>query len=124
MSVRVDVEDLAEQIERFGDVAFLVTTGDGAAPHVVSVVAHLEDGKLVAGAGTTTARNITSSPRISMLWAPVDGGDYCLIVDGDAHVDGEGESRRAVVHPDRAVLHRMVDASGDGPSCITVLDQR
>jgi hypothetical protein len=38
-------------------------------------------------------------------------------------VDGRAEpvDDRLVVVPTRAVRHRVVTASGDGPSCITIL---
>jgi hypothetical protein len=117
MSVPVELGELRERLEEYGPIAFLVTTGDGGRPHVVSVSVSLDGERLVAGAGRTTSANVAATPTVSLLWPARDGGAYCLIVDGDAEVDGD----RVRVEPTRAVLHRLADAAGEGPSCITVL---
>lgn len=135
MSTAVDLGELAERIAEHGPVAFLVTVGDGG-PHVVSAPAALSEGVLVVEAGRTTAANAARHRRVTALWAPVPARpDYCLLVDGEAEVvDVVGVATEAVaagtdrrqlrITPDRAVLHRMADAPGQGPSCITVIDRR
>ena len=117
MSVPVELGELQERLEEYGPVAFLVTVGDDARPHIVSVSIAPDGDVLTAGAGRTTARNIGSNPTVSLVWAAHPAGDYCLIVDGGATVVGE----TVEVRPTRAVLHRLAGAAGDGPSCITVL---
>lgn len=121
MSIAVDLADLADRIAEYGPVAFLVTVG-GVGPHVVSVGATLEDGQLTCGAGRTTAANAREQPAVTLLWPGSPAGEYCLLVDGDAVIDGDGD--RLLVAPRRAVLHRLHGAPGEGPSCVTVLDRR
>lgn len=121
----VDLEELAERMAEYGPVAFVVTVGERG-PHVVSTRVVLDDhGSLVAGAGRTTAANAAERPRLTVQWPPVASRpEYCLLVDGDATVDHSGDQAVLRIRPDRAVLHRLADAPGDGPSCITVLDAR
>ena len=117
MSVPVALADLAEKIDSYGPVAYLVTTGEGGAPHVVSVAVALEGEELVAGAGRSTSRNAGVQPVVSLVWAGAPGADYCLIVDGTARVGDE----RIAVRPTRAVLHRLAQADASLPSCVTLL---
>ena len=120
MSVPVDLADLREQVTEHGPVGFLVTVGDDGAPHVVSASVALDGDVLRAGCGRTTGANATRSPSVTVLWPAAPGAEYCLLVDGTAAVaDGE-----IAVTPVRAVLHRVADAPGDGPSCVTVVDRR
>ncbi len=121
MSVRVALDELRERSAEFGAVAYLLTvTGDGR-PHVVSVKVAWEDGTLVAGAGRTTSANVAGQPTVSMLWSHPAHGDYSLIVDGTAETRERDDTTVVVIRPSRAVLHRLADADGDGPTCITVL---
>jgi hypothetical protein len=116
MSIAVYLADLRAEIDRRGDAAFAITTGE-AGPHVVSVRVAWDGDVLTGGAGNRTAANVAARPAISLLW-PASFDDYSLIVDGDgAAVDGVLR-----VTPSRAVLHRSAAAAGDGPSCIKVLD--
>jgi len=57
------------------------------------------------------------NPAVTLLWPAPGDEPYSLIVDGDGTVvDGvEGET---LIRPTRAVLHRVVGASPDLPSCI------
>lgn len=119
VSVSVDVSELAERIEEYGPVAYLVTTGESGAPHVVSVRPEWDGEELTAAAGKTSVGNAGRAP-VSLLWAGLPGGDYCLIVDGPARA-GDGA---IVVKPVRAVLHRLAHADAELPSCVTVLDRR
>jgi hypothetical protein len=108
---------LAEEIERHGPVAHLVTVGDGGRPHVVAVRVRWEGDELAAGAGRHTAANMAARPGVTLLWPAPPGQAYSLIVDGTARVDGES----ARVRPTRAVLHRTPYGDPDEPSCVTVL---
>ena len=111
----MSLEELARRLEEFGDVAFLVTT-DGAGAHVVSVPTTFDGGQLHMPAGRTSQGNVESSTTATLLWPSPDGGPYCLIVDGDAQVDGD----HVTVLPTRAVLHRLADAPSDLPSCVSL----
>jgi hypothetical protein len=118
MSVPVDLEGLSERIAEFGPAAFLVTVGDNG-PHVVSVVIEQStDGALVAAAGRRTRANIAARPVVTLLWPAAPGGSYSLLVDGTATVAGD-EGPTAVA-PTKAVLHRVADATGSGPTCLPV----
>jgi hypothetical protein len=119
VSITVALDALRARVEEFGPVAFLLTVGEGARPHVVSVGVEWDADRLVAGAGRTTAANVGRQPAVSLLWPAA--GDYALIVDGAAAVETRDGGAVVVIEPSRAVLHRVANASGEGPSCVTVL---
>lgn len=116
MSVPVETEGLAERIAEFGARAFLVTVGADGRPHVTSVAVRLDGRAVVAGAGRTTRANVAGGSPVTLLWPPSGAGAYCLLVDGRGAVDGD----EVAVSPTRAVLHRVVGAAGEGPSCVEV----
>lgn len=124
VSVAVELEDLAARLAEYGPVAFVVTVGDDARPHVVSAEVRLVDGALVADVGKTTAANVERHASATALWPALDGGEYCLIVDGMASAGGAQSERRVAIDPTRAVLHRVAGAPDSVPSCVTVLDRR
>lgn len=124
MSIAVDLADLADRLAEYGPAAFLVTVGGDGGPHVVSVGAELEDGRVVCGAGRTTAANAREQPAVTLLWPGAPTGEYSLLVDGEATVERGHDGDRVLVAPRRAVLHRLQGAGGDGPACVTVLDRR
>src|SRR5688572_19667464 len=103
---------LREQLDAYGSAAHLVTVGEGGRPHVVSVVVEADGDRL-----RTTTANATANPAVTLVWAAPPGEAYTLLVDGRAEPDGG----HLVVSPQRAVRHRVVTASGDGPSCITIV---
>jgi Pyridoxamine 5'-phosphate oxidase len=108
MSVPVSLDQIADQVERFGAAAFLITVGDGRA-HPASVLVHARaDGVLTMPAGRRTGKNIAERPDVTLLWAgPTDDG-FALLVDGTATVaDGT-----ATVTPTSAILHKLA-APGD-----------
>jgi hypothetical protein len=106
VSVPVDVTDLAEHVRDRGPRAYVLTTSDDARPHSVSVALSFTDGVFACDAGNRTVHNASERPLVSLLWPGAVDDDYSLIVDGDAHVEGE---RRVVITPTRAVLHRLAD---------------
>src|SRR5437660_3622994 len=119
MSVPVALAALAEQVESFGDVVYVVTAGEDAASHVVSVSTAWQGDELVVGAGRHTAQNVEASGSLTLLWPAPPGAPYALIVDGDArHVPSDGV---IAVRPTRAVLHRVAGADQSLASCVTVL---
>jgi len=120
VSIPVAMADLADKIDSFGPVAYLVTTGDDGAPHVVSVTTAWEGERLVAGAGSRTGKNATARPVVTLLWPGPPGADYSLIVDGQAALLDDGA--RLAIGPTRAVLHRLPQAGSDLPSCVTVYE--
>ena len=115
MSVAVALDRLAEQVDKLGPGAFLISVGPDGKSHVVSVLVRLEGDDLVAEAGRTSRANLGANPKATMLWAPLAGEPYSLIVDGTADL---GSGDLVAVRPERAVLHRVAGMSPDLPSCI------
>lgn len=103
MSIGVELERLAEEIERFGSTAYVLSVSNDGRPHAVAVDVRWSDDRLVAGIGKSTAANVVERPRISLLWSPFEPGGYSLIIDGAADVDAEG---RLSFAPSKGVLHR------------------
>ena len=121
MSVKVQLEEVREQVDACRSCAYLLTvTGDGR-PHAVSVDLDWEDGMLVGGAGRTTAANAERSPEVSLLWPDSGRNGYALIVDGTAAVRPDGESAKVAIKPTGAVLHVKPEARGEGPSCVAIM---
>jgi hypothetical protein len=119
VSVAVDIGALGGRLAEYGDRAYLLTVTDEGLPHVVSVLVALEGERLVTSVGRRTGANLAARPHATFLWPPPgDDGDYSLIVDGTA-VDPAGEGPLAVT-PTAAVLHRVADATTDGPTCVPV----
>ena len=124
MSVPVALAELGGQMDHFGSVAFLVTTGESAAPHAVSVTVAWQDDQLTATVGGRTSANIDLHPTVTLLWPALPGGPYALIVDGEARVDRapeagtEGGGLAVAIQPTGAVLHRVAGADDSLPSCV------
>jgi hypothetical protein len=109
VSIKVDVDALGRAMARSPRPALLISVGPDRRPHVVSVQATLDDGRLRMEAGRTSRSNVTATPDVTLVWPGRDGDDYCLIVDGTARaLDEPGASEVAlVVEPTSAVLHRV-----------------
>jgi hypothetical protein len=123
VSVRVDLDEVREQVDACRSCAYLMTVTDDGRPHAVSVDVVWEGDALVGGAGRRTAANAERSPEVSLLW-PESGRDgYALIIDGTAEVraDTNGEGATVAVKPTAAVLHVTPAARGKGPGCVPVL---
>ena len=124
MSIAVDLSALAERVEEYGPIAYLVTVSAEGLPHVVSVtVAWDGDDKqhLVVGAGRHTSSNVGQNPTVTLLWPAPPGNAYGLLVDGKGRVEGEGADATVAIGPTAAVLHRTPAGDPESPSCITVL---
>ncbi len=121
VSVPVEPSELRREVARYGPVAYLVTVSpEMTRPHVVSVTVGWEGVALVCAAGTRTAANIGSGADVTLFWPAPAGNDYSLIVDGLARVVDGPDGATVVVRPLGAVLHRVADATADGPGCIPV----
>jgi hypothetical protein len=95
----------------------LTVTGEGR-PHAVYLDVAWEGGRLVApGIGATTAANASARPSVSLLFPVGAAADYTLFVDGSATVEGSGATRRLVLTPTRAVLHRPGAPRDPASSC-------
>ena len=125
MSVRVELADLAQRIEEFGSVAYLVTVNSDTSPHVVSVDTGWDDrSRLVADVGKHSLSNVSERPEVSLLWPARPRGEYGLIVDGRAERYGDADDSRISVDPRSAVLHRTPRGDPESPSCVRVLERR
>jgi hypothetical protein len=111
------VTGLREQLDAYGPAAHLVTVGSGGRPHVVSVLVAADGELLRTTAGRTTTANAGANGSVTLVWAAPPGESYTLLVDGRAEPVGD----ELVVVPTRAVQHRVVTATGEGPSCITIV---
>jgi hypothetical protein len=127
VSIPVELADLAERMAEFGAAAYLVTTNDAGAPHVVSVAPVWQGDELRVPAGATTTANAGARPAVTLLWPGAPGADYGLIVDGTAHSsqadddDGQTNGDGLAIKPTRAVLHRLATADDELPNCVTLL---
>lgn len=126
MSVKVDVDRLAEALRDYG-FAYLLTVTDDQRTHAVAVTPTVQDGGLTFtdGLGRRTRTNLEARPDVTLLWPPTVAGGYTLISDGRVTVTGDV----ATFVPSHAVLHRpadhVVDAgdgatSGCGNDCVPV----
>lgn len=118
MSVAVDITALRERIAEYGERAYLVTVGDDGAPHVVSVEAAVDGDHVTTRVGRGTAANLSARGAATLLWPPPAGGAYSLLVDVTA--TAPVAAGPCSLLPDTAVLHRVVGAGGDGPTCVPV----
>ncbi|MEO5723055.1 MAG: pyridoxamine 5'-phosphate oxidase family protein, partial [Ilumatobacteraceae bacterium] len=82
MSLPVAFSDVTERIAEYGARAALITVDADSAPHVVSVLVRTDDDRVLAEVGGRTHANLAANPKLSMLWPPLAGGQYHLIVDG------------------------------------------
>ena len=102
MSIHVDVAKLADVLQRYR-FAYLLTSSERGAPHVVAVTPVLEGNELVVhDTGRRTRDNAVQRPDVALAWPPASESDYSLIVDGKAVLAGDALR----ITPARAVLHR------------------
>lgn len=106
MSIPVAIADLTEATSRYR-WAYLLTVRDDLRPHIVAVNPEWDGDVLTMEVGRRTAANANARPLISLCYPPVEVGDYSLIVDGDALLDGDSTLRFA---PTGAILHRSAPA--------------
>ncbi len=114
MSIPVPLERLRAAIEERGAHAYLLTVSDDDSPHAVHGPVVWDGDRLATDVGRRTAANATARPTVSLLFPVRSDGDYSLIVDGTAVVE---PSRRVLVTPTKAVLHRTATAPDPSSSC-------
>lgn len=102
MSHPVDLDELDAALRRYGSHAFLMTTSDDLRPHISHVTVELAGGMLTCGAGRKTGANASVRPMVSLLWPAPEEGEFSLILDGDATLDGDVLR----VTPTGAIRHR------------------
>ena len=102
MSIAVAIDRLGEEMARFGDSAFVLTTSDDGRPHISHVAVTHEDGVLCCTVGGRSAGNARARAQIAVLWPPAATDGFSLIVDAYAIVQGS----ELGLTPTKAVLHR------------------
>jgi hypothetical protein len=105
--------DLDAALRERGPAAYVITTGDGARPHVVLAEVTRDGSGFVAEVGKRTAANARRQPHVSLLFPVRGSSDYSLIVDAMATLEQPDRLRLA---PTRAVLHRPMPASAPAVS--------
>jgi len=118
VSIRVELDELRGVAAGQAPFAYLLTVSDDSTAHVVAITPEIGDASIVCDAGNRSCANATARPNVSLLWPPAQPGDYSLIVDGTAAVDGT----RVCIVPERAVRHRP--APGAGSDCAPVVVER
>jgi hypothetical protein len=115
MSVPVALDQLREQLDRFGSSPYLLTVSEDGRPHATAITVGWAGDELHADVGRKSAANTAARPDVTLLWPPVDDERFSLIVDGSARVDGQA----VVVTPAKAILHRQ-RADGPGSDCVVL----
>jgi hypothetical protein len=119
MTQKLELSGLPDRIHEYGRSAFLVTVGDSGTPHVVSVAVDWDGATLTLQAGRTSLSNIASRPAVTLLWPGGVDADYGLLVDGTASAM-DGSDGPLTITPTSAILHRLAEATGEGPTCLPV----
>lgn len=102
MSIPVGLDELPEVAAGYGDTPFVITVGDDGRPHLAQLRVAWRGTSFDVVPGRRGASNVAARPTVVVLWPPVEPGGMSLIVDGDAHLDGDA----VVVTPTGAVKHR------------------
>jgi hypothetical protein len=114
MSIRVELDEVRTVAAAQAPFAYLLTVSDDLSAHAVAISPSIGADAITCDAGNRSCANARTRPSVSLLWPPATTGDYSLIVDGRASVDGS----TVAITPERAVRHRP--APGGGSDCAPV----
>ena len=117
MSIPVELTRLAEEIDARVLGPYLLTSDDDGRPHATAIALRWDGDRLVGPCGRSTGRNAAARPAVSLLWPPNAAGEYSLIVDADATIEGTDEHRLARLRPTHAILHRPADVPDPTTDC-------
>jgi hypothetical protein len=111
---------LAEAVAQYGRDAYLLTVANDG-PHTSFVSVDLEGNVIACAVGKSAARNIASTPNVSLFWPPREPGGYALVVNGTANGRREPSGlTRVEITLTKSVLHRAgpkpPDSDGPCPS--------
>jgi hypothetical protein len=120
MSIKVELEELHQQVATCGSYAFLLTVSDDGRPHAVSLRVAWDGDDLVGAPGPRTMANAERSPEVSLLWPDSGRAGFTLFVNGRAEVRVDGDSAKVAIKPATAVLHKTPEGEGDLPGCVPV----
>jgi hypothetical protein len=116
VSIRVELGELRDVASRQTPFAYLLTVSDDASAHAVAITPRIGEGTISCDAGNRSCANARARPNVSLLWPPARPGDYSLIVDGRASVDGS----IVQIVPVRAVRHRPAPDGGSDCAPVTL----
>lgn len=106
MSVPVALDDLPEQVRRFGHGPYLVTVASDQTPRVTSIDVRWDGDTLVARLGRRTAANVRGNGAVTLLWPAPASGEHALLVDASADVrETRDDGSSVLIRPAKAVLH-------------------
>ena len=108
MNINVELGEIRAVAAEQAPFAYLLTVSDDARSHAVAITPDIGADTITCDAGNRSCANAGERPNISLLWPPARPGDYSLIVDGHAAVEGS----TVTVTPARAVRHRPVPGGG------------
>jgi hypothetical protein len=120
MSIPVALTDLGSALDRYGDAAYVLTSGDDGRPHVAHVRVARDGDALVVSVGRRSRANVVARPLVSLLWPAVDADGFSLIVDATAGAPstrGEPDDEPVRLTPTHAVLHRPAPGGPSSASC-------
>jgi hypothetical protein len=123
VSREVDFADVCGRILVFGHRATVITVTPAATPHVVTAVVEVDGDRLLMRVGPRTLANLVVQPHVTLTWAPPDGGDHQLILDGRAECVSEPDDRgvgQISVSVERGILHRLAELPLPGPTCVAL----
>jgi hypothetical protein len=113
MSVRIDLDRLADVTAEWATVPMLLTTDADGRPRASTVTVEWDGKQAVVRAGRRSVANAGDRPLVSLLWPAAPGEPNALLVDGDSDgVDAEAGTVR--FRPSGAILH-VIERGGCGP---------
>ena len=120
MSVPVALAELRAALAERPSAAYLLTVSDDGRPHAVHVALAWDGDRLAAEVGRRTAANAAARPAVSLVFPVRTPDDYSLIVDGTASPakpSAGDDSRRVLISPTKAILHRAAAAPDPSSAC-------
>ena len=120
MSIRVELDELRDQVAACGSYAYLLTVSDDGRPHAVSLVVAWDGDELVGAPGPRTVANAERSPEVSLLWPDSGRAGFTLFVNGRAEVRVDSDSAKVSIKPATAVLHKTPEGEAQAPGCVPV----
>jgi hypothetical protein len=108
---------LSEAISQYGPDAYLLTVGE-TGPHTSNVSTNLRGTMISCAVSASAAKNISSEPKVSLFWPPLEPGGYAMIVNGIATGTHRPDGVTiAEISLTKSVLHRAgpKPPDSDGP---------
>jgi hypothetical protein len=93
MSVRIDVDKLAETASHWATVPMLLTTDPDGRPRASAVTVTWDGPDAVVRAGHRSVDNAADRPLVSLLWPAAPGDPHALLIDGERTEASDGTVR-------------------------------